>query len=113
MPSEYIPKVPVLNKNRVQRIAKKLIEEAGEDRRLALEAHRFFRQMVDENPNDGAAKSLMVDSLKVAQSSKNNVVKILNLVVKMEEATTEDKTKASGKGSSNNVFSQFDKLLDE
>ena len=57
MPSEYIPKVPVLNKNRVQRIAKKLIEEAGEDRRLALEAHRFFRQMVDENPNDGAAKS--------------------------------------------------------
>ena len=113
MPSEYIPKVPVLNKNRVQRIAKKLIEEAGEDRRLALEAHRFFRQMVDENPNDGAAKSLMVDSLKVAQSSKNNVVKILNLVVKMEEATTEDKTKASGKGPSNNVFSQFDKLLDE
>jgi hypothetical protein len=113
MPSEYIPKVPVLNKNRVQRIAKKLIEEAGEDRRLALEAHRFFRQMVDENPNDGAAKSLMVDSLKVAQSSKNNVVKILNLVVKMEEAATEDKTKASGKGSSNNVFSQFDKLLDE
>lgn len=113
MPSEYIPKVPVLNKNRVQKIAKKLIEEAGEDRRLALEAHRFFRQMVDENPNDGTAKSLMVDALKVAQSSKNNVVKILNLVVKMEEATTEDKTKASGKGSSSNIFSQFDKLLDE
>jgi len=113
MPSEYIPKVPVLNKNRVQKIAKKLIEEAGEDRRLALEAHRFFRQMVDENPNDGTAKSLMVDALKVAQSSKNNVVKILNLVVKMEEATTEDKTKSSGKSSSSNIFSQFDKLLDE
>lgn len=113
MPSDYIPKVPVLNKNRVQKIAKKLIEEAGEDRRLALEAHRFFRQMVDENPNDGTAKSLMVDALKVAQSSKNNVVKILNLVVKMEEATTEDKTKASGKGSNSNIFSQFDKLLDE
>jgi cellobiose-specific phosphotransferase system component IIA len=113
MPSDYIPKVPVLNKNRVQKIAKKLIEEAGEDRRLALEAHRFFRQMVDENPNDGTAKSLMVDALKVAQSSKNNVVKILNLVVKMEEATSEDKTKASGKGQSNTIFSQFDKLLDE
>ncbi len=109
MPSEYVPKKPVMNKNRVQRIAKKLIEEAGEDRALALEAHRFFRQMVDENPQDAAAKSLMVDCLKVAQSSKNNVVKVLGLVVKMEEADNKSsKDKANpGDEDTNNIFEQL------
>lgn len=110
MPSEYIPKKPVLNKNRVQKIAKKLIEEAGEDRTLALEAHRFFRQMVDENPQDASAKALMVDCLKVAQSSKNNVVKVLSLVVKMEEAENKSaKDKAlPGDEDTNNIFEQLD-----
>lgn len=111
MPTNYIPKNAILGPTRVQRIAKKLIDEATEDRTLALDAHRFFRAMVDENPNDSAAKNLMVDSLKVAQASKNNVVKILNLVIKMEE-TTDTKTKAS-KGSENSVFNELDNLLNE
>ena len=112
MPSNYIPKNSLLGPTRVQRIAKKLIDEAGEDRNLALEAHRFFKNMVDENPQDSTAKSLIVDSLKVAQASKNNVIKILNLVVKMEEAKDENITKAS-KGSENSVFSELDNLLNE
>jgi hypothetical protein len=112
MPSNYIPKNSLLGPTRVQRIAKKLIDEAGEDRKLALEAHRFFRSMVDENPQDSTAKSLMVDSLKVAQASKNNVIKILSLVVKMEETKDENITKAS-KGSENSVFSELDNLLNE
>jgi len=66
--------------------------------------------MVDENPQDAAAKSLMVDALKVAQASKNNVVKILNLVIKMEESTADTKTKAS-KGAENSVFNELDNLL--
>jgi hypothetical protein len=65
--------------------------------------------MVDENPQDSAAKTLMVDTLKVAQASKNNVVKILNLVIKMEDTGT-DKTKAS-KGTENSVFNELDTLL--
>tara|TARA_R110002124_G_scaffold252754_2_gene418175 strand:+ start:2327 stop:2665 length:339 start_codon:yes stop_codon:yes gene_type:complete len=112
MPTTYIPKNSILGPTRVQRIAKKLIDEAGEDRTLALEAHRFFRAMVDENPQDAAAKSLMVDALKVAQASKNNVVKILNLIVKMEELNPEAKTKAS-KGAGNSVFNELDNLLNE
>tara|TARA_R110000765_G_scaffold2506_4_gene7784 strand:- start:428 stop:766 length:339 start_codon:yes stop_codon:yes gene_type:complete len=112
MPTNYIPKNSILGPTRVQRIAKKLIDEASEDRNLALEAHRFFREMVDANPQDAAAKNLMVDSLKVAQASKNNVVKILNLVIKMEEATTDTRTKAT-KGAENSVFNELDNLLNE
>tara|TARA_Y100000310_G_scaffold342559_1_gene446319 strand:- start:5158 stop:5496 length:339 start_codon:yes stop_codon:yes gene_type:complete len=112
MPTNYIPKTSLLGPTRVQRIAKKLIDEAGEDRNLALEAHRFFRAMVDENPQDAAAKNLMVDSLKVAQASKNNVVKILNLVIKMEETTPDTRTKAS-KGSENSVFNELNNLINE
>jgi len=111
MPSNYIPKNSVMGPTRVQKIAKKLIEEAAEDRKLALEAHRFFRVMIDENPQDAAAKNLLVDTLKVAQASKNNVVKILNLMVKMEEATSI--TKASSQGSPNSVFNELDSLLNE
>ena len=112
MPTTYIPKTSILGPARVQRIAKKLIDEAGEDRTLALEAHRFFRAMVDENPQDAAAKTLMVDTLKVAQASKNNVVKILNLIIKMEEGPTDMKSKAS-KGAGNSVFNELDNLLNE
>jgi len=54
----------------------------------------------------------MVDCLKVAQASKNNVIKILNLVVKMEEGNEPTKTKAN-KGTTNSTFSDLDNLLNE
>ena len=53
----------------------------------------------------------MVDSLKVAQASKNNVVKILGLMVKMQDQQT-DKTKASGSGKENSIFSELDNMAD-
>ena len=113
MVTTYIPKTPIMNSNRIQRIAKKLIEEAGEDRQLALEAHRFFREMVDENPQDAAAKNLLVDCLKVAQNSKNNVVKILNLLIIMEESEEgDDKTKYSASSKGKTMFSELDNLTD-
>jgi hypothetical protein len=103
-----------MSPTRIQRIAKKLIEESTEDRTFALEAHRFFREMVDENPQDAAAKNLMVETLKVAQASKNNVVKILNLMVKMEEATGgDDTTKYSANSKGKTIFSELDTLVDD
>lgn len=112
MPSNYVPKTDIMGPTRIQRIAKKLIEEAGEDRKLALEAHRFFRSMVDENPQDGTAKSLMVDALKVAQASKNNVVKIMGLMIKMQDQGIE-KTKSSGSGKENSIFSELDNMIND
>lgn len=116
MPSDYVPKVAHLNPNRIQKIAKDLIGEAKEDRDLALHTHKFFRAMVDENPQDSTAKQLMVDCLKVAQASKNNVIKILSLVSKMNNDATShtgDKTKATSKGTENSVFSELDNLLND
>ena len=113
MVTTYIPKNLVLGPTRIQKIAKKLIEEAGEDRQFALEAHRFFREMVDENPQDAAAKNLMVDSLKVAQASKNNVVKILGLLVKMNDAANSGDISKGGVTMGNTVFSELDNMLNE
>ena len=112
MPSPYVPKTAHLSPTRIQKIAKDLISEAKDDRELALNTHKFFRQMVDENPQDSTAKSLMVDCLKVAQAPKNNVIKILNLVVKMEDSIDVGKTKAN-KGTTNSTFSDLDNLLNE
>ena len=115
MPSDYVPKVAHLNPNRIQKIAKDLIGEAKQDRDLALVTHKFFRAMVDENPQDSTAKQLMVDCLKVAQASKNNVIKILSLVSKMnnDAVVIGDKTKANSKGTENSVFSELDNLLND
>jgi hypothetical protein len=111
MVSTYIPKNNPLGGTRLQKIAKKLIEESNEDRNLALDTHRFFRQMVDENPQDSAAKNLMVDCLKVAQASKNNVVKIIGLMIKMEESGS-DKTKPNSQSPAS-VFSELDNLTND
>jgi hypothetical protein len=113
MVSNYVPKNPVLGPTRIQRVAKKIIEESADDRKLALETHRFFRQMVDENPQDAAAKSLMVDCLKVAQASKNNVIKVLNLVIKMEETQAPESKSKAGKSSVNSVFSELDSIIND
>ena len=111
MVSNYIPKNNPLGGARLQKIAKKLIDESNEDRSLALDGHRFFRQMVDENPQDSPAKNLMVDCLKVAQASKNNVVKIIGLMIKMEESGTE-KIKSSNQ-SPTTVFAELDTLSND
>ena len=92
---------------RVQRIAKKLIEEAAEDRQLALDAHRFFRGMVDENPQDSVSKAQMVDCLKLAQTSKNNIVKVMDLMVKID--TMKEREKGS-KPVISDVFSHLETL---
>lgn len=108
MPREYQLKRSPLDFNRIQKIAKELILESKEDRSLALETYRLFREMVEENPQDAAAKNLMADCLKISQSSKNNVIKVMGLLVKLEESK-QDRTKSSAKGESS-VFSELDNL---
>jgi len=118
MPSPYKLKNNPLDTGRIIKIAKTLIDEAGEDRKLALESHKFFRAMVEEAQNDpdarpdSTAMNLMVECLKVAQNSKNNVIKIMGLVAKLEEASKEDKTKATGK-QIENVFKQLNELSND
>ncbi len=107
MPSNYVLKNPPIDPNRIQKTCKKVIDEAQEDRALALEAHRFFRQMLDENPQDASAKNLMVDCLKLAQTSKHNVLKTVDLLIKLE--TTQQKISES-KDEVTNLYNGLDKL---
>ena len=46
MPSNYVLKNSPMDRNRLQKVCKTLIDEANEDRKLALETHRFFRAML-------------------------------------------------------------------
>jgi|TARA_S200002703_G_scaffold122886_1_gene108829 hypothetical protein len=119
MPSPYKLKNNPLDTGRILKIAKTLIDEAGEDRKLALESHKFFKAMVEEVQNseeagrpDSTAMNLMVECLKVAQNSKNNVIKIMGLVAKLEEAQKDTKTKASAK-QVENVFKQLNELSND
>ena len=110
MPSEYKLKAPVLDYNRLQKICKQIMDDSKEDRNLALEAHRYFRRMVEENPQDASAKNLMVDCLKLAQSSKNNSIKTLTLMIKLEEL----EATASFEGRSSGVsFTDLESLANE
>ena len=108
MPSQYVLKNSPIDKNRIQKVCKKLIDEANDDRSLALDAHRFFREMLDENPQDAAAKNLMVDCLKLAQTSKTSTLKVVDLLIKLESALT----KGSEKSEVDSLYSQLDNLTD-
>ena len=107
MPSEYNLKKSVLDPNRLQKQGKKVIEDANEDRGLALEAYRYFKNMVDENPQDSVSKAQMVDCLKLAQTSKNNIVKVMDLMVKID--TMKERERGS-KPAISDVFSHLETL---
>ena len=102
MPRQYTPKADTFNVSRILKTCKDIVKEAQEDRRVAIETHDYFKGIVDnredDTPPNPKAMELMVECLKVAQNSKNNVVKILNLAAKLEEGNKAEKTKASGKG---------------
>lgn len=105
MPSEYKLKAAVLDYNRLQKICKQIMDDSKEDRNLALDAHRYFREMVEENPQDASAKNLMVDCLKLAQSSKTNTIKAVDLLVKLEDAFSKGQH-----AEASTIFNQLDKI---
>lgn len=108
MPSPYILKNPPIDPNRLQKVCKKVIDEANEDRKFALETHRFFRQMLDDNPQDASAKNLMVDCLKLAQTSKTSILKVIDLLIKLET----NQSKGTGNADVDSLYSQLDNLTD-
>ena len=108
MPSPYVLKNSPIDKNRIQKVCKKVLDEANEDRKLALDTHRFFRQMLDENPQDASAKTLMVDCLKLAQTSKTSTLKIIDLLIKLEAA----QSRGDNAAEVGSLYSQISKLTD-
>ena len=108
MPREYILKKPVLDQNRLQKYAKKILDESSEDRQLALEGYRYFKEMVDTNPQDSVAKQQMTDCLKLAQSSKGSAIKVMDLLIKFESSNSKKDA-----GSPASMFSRLEELANE
>ena len=64
--------------------------------------------MLDENPQDASAKNLMVDCLKLAQTSKGSILKVVDLLIKLETV----QAKGSEKTDHDSLYSQLDTLTD-
>tara|TARA_Y100001951_G_C11197661_1_gene215263 strand:- start:38 stop:379 length:342 start_codon:yes stop_codon:yes gene_type:complete len=108
MTTDYVLKRSPFDKNRMLKIGKNILDEAKEDRDLALESHQYFKEMVERSDGtDNDAKRLMVDCLKLAQSSKNNSIKTLTLLIKLEELGA---SPSSEGGSSGISFTDLESL---
>jgi hypothetical protein len=110
MPKEYQLKRAVLDQNRLQKYAKKILDESSEDRQLALEAYRYFKDMVDENPQDSVAKQQMGDCLKLAQTSKTSALKVMDILIKFEAVTAKAD---SSSASPSSLFNRIEELANE
>ena len=88
MPKIYTPKTSYFSETRVQKMAKDVIKDCTEDRKLALETLEYFKNMVADNPLDDEAKKEMTKALSLAQGANDKVVKILDLMLKMTQAET-------------------------
>jgi len=86
MPRQYVPKTSYFSEPRVQKMAKDVIRDSVQDRKLALEAFEYFKDMVGDNPLDDKAKAEMSKALDLAQGANDKVVKILDLMLKMTQA---------------------------
>ena len=86
MPKIYTPKTNYFSEARVQKMAKDVVRDCISDRKSALEAFEYFKEMVDDNPLDDKAKTEMSKALDLAQGANDKVVKILDLMLKMTQA---------------------------
>jgi len=86
MPKLYTPKTSYFSELRVQKLAKDVVRDSTQDRKMALEAFEYFKQMVADNPLDDKAKTEMSKALDLAQGANDKVVKILDLMLKMTQA---------------------------
>ena len=110
MSKDYVLRRSPFDKNRMLKIGKSILDDARQDRQLALESHRYFKEMVEISENtDNDAKRLMVECLKLAQSSKNNSIKTLSLMVKLEELGSQPQ---DGSNASVISFNDLENLAD-
>jgi hypothetical protein len=94
MPKVYTPKQSYFSEQRVQKMAKDVVRDSAQDRKLALEAFEYFKNMVADNPLDDKAKAEMSKALDLAQGANDKVVKILDLMLKMTQAEMKNSTKS-------------------
>ena len=88
MVTNYKLKRSPVEPNRIRKTIKQLMQDSTDDRKLALETYAKFKRDADDEALDMQlrtnAQKLMVESLKLAQSSKISVAKLMDLLVKYE-----------------------------
>lgn len=89
--AQYKRKTPSLSQDRINRLAKVLLDESVEDRSLALSAFDYFKNKADVADNEAAqiasssAQKCMVDCLKLAQDARNKAIKAFELIMKLNK----------------------------
>ena len=80
--SEYSLKKDPLTANRISKLIKGLSDKSKEDRKLSIELYEKYRDKPSEDIN---AQKMIIEALKLAQSSKEADIKILALLLKFKE----------------------------
>tara|TARA_R110000744_G_scaffold47421_2_gene104421 strand:+ start:164 stop:511 length:348 start_codon:yes stop_codon:yes gene_type:complete len=83
MVTTYRPKKAYFSPNRIQLTGKEILKECAEDRERALEAFKYFKGMVDSNPEDDKAKTEMVKCLDISLHANERKVKLLDSMIKL------------------------------
>jgi len=86
MVRNYIPKKRFFESARIHKIAKEVVADCREDRKLALDTFSFFQGIISLNPEDDKAKSEMVHALGLSQDANDKIVKILDMMIKMTQS---------------------------
>lgn len=108
MPKDYQLRTNPLSRNRLLKTCKEVIDAGKEDRTLALDCYRYFKNRADDG--DDAAKAQMTVALKLAQSSKVNTIKVMELAAKIEEIFSASK---KGKNAFDRDISLFESVDNE
>jgi len=98
MPKQYVLKRPVMDANRIKKLAKEIINDGQVDRAKAFEAYEYFKNLVDMDTTTetDASKKAMVESLKLAQSAKTTTTRLMDLLVKLELAANSKEKEIAG-----------------
>jgi hypothetical protein len=87
------------------------MDQAKQDRKLALEAYEMYKRAFEQNPADALSKKLMLESLDVAQRSRESTVKAVDLVIRLEDSDFKVKKPATA-GNALTATPNFKDLID-
>ena len=91
----YELKGNVMSANRIKKMCKELITECKDDKARALDAFEFFETRATGETPDRDAQRCMVECLKISQSSKGDVIKLMGMLMKFELAKAPKQNKKS------------------
>ena len=89
MPRTYNLKTSTVDKNRIQKFAVEILKSNKDDRDLALDAYKLFKERVQDD-GDNSDKDAMVECLKLAQTAKNTSTKLIDYLIKLEIASSDN-----------------------